>query len=1003
MSKRKVTNLFESRNLFLKLLLINGEMVIPSLFSLTLTLTLTKRNFSCHYSKSRGSFSQDRNSDQFYIKLRGITPILIMNEARAYLDQEFSGWRQVAPIPMENLQRKRGALRKYVSVRFINIYFSIFTCPTDEEMDKKWNLLASIQKLDEVGLYRELFCKGSDLTEYFLKLMSWEEVYSFFCQEKVGFESPRFPCLKGEFDQQASRYQRMFIIYVATMLGVECGVTDNFSELFIELSKDETLAEGLSICGNSEEYLNLYSGKKIDTSSSLSDYRGKYVSVLPETVWSALQAFIEFIVACNKAWCATRKDYHSPFTVICQGSCSGKTFLALNSSKFFAVNYLNLREKQSQSLPQRTTAISDYFESITTQEHFLVFYRSYFEVLSQKRIKFEEYYDQVKKDKFWEAVMTKTEKGLSGSLAENKNYISLGDGVSSAARSAASAVSLPAKSLFLFVIDEAKAMLNPTKSNGLAESKFLVWRRSIAHIQNAPVFFVLLDTTSKLSNFQPSAYFDPSLRCSTGLQLFFPFYFFPFTGEWKLPKDASPEFIIPSEHGNAVSYELFSPVRFSRPYFFSRVEECGVGDVAFWKTLVAFAVSKLGTQGFIDLADSSKAAVVACKFALVPMDSFISEDFVSSFCATLTYVNASRTGMKVQYIPEPMLAEGASFILASEEAFLDHLALLENMLLNQKLAPCAKKGDLGEFVASIFVMRIKDMASANCKEYYVNAGKMEERTEEDDGKLSGSSSSSPPPEQFFNFSLPIPISAFLKGFEITESLGAFGESLVNFTSYQKVDTDITNSILKDAFLKNYAIIPQVDQDSFDLLIPLLVRSKADSFRSLIEDASNYTAVTVHVKNYSSTISQAKAMEWSEAQCNFIRKNITKNNHPIVSLVMAVGTGVTNVEKMSFSRTGDLHIVISKFPSFPGSITENVSAALTNLLNVKGLPTSLVSQAAQLFRDGYSTTAKPDGEKEKLDQYIVFMQSTAASFQPDSFGCNMTVLKEVAKRRNRTNR
>ena len=76
---------------------------------------------------------------------------------------------------------------------------------------------------------------------------------------------------------------------------------------------------------------------------------------------------------------------------------------------------------------------------------------------------------------------------------------------------------------FIFAIDEAASMLQGDNS------KFIAWRRVIAAFKEN-VFFLLADTSSKVSNFAPSSYRDPSDRVYLGGKLYPIIYLLPNIG-----------------------------------------------------------------------------------------------------------------------------------------------------------------------------------------------------------------------------------------------------------------------------------------------------------------------------------------------------------------------------------------------------------------------------------------------------------------------------------------
>lgn len=206
----------------------------------------------------------------------------------------------------------------------------------------------------------------------------------------------------------------------------------------------------------------------------------------------------------------------------------------------------------------------------------------------------------------------------------------------------------------------------------------------------------------------------------------------------------------------------------------------------------------------------------------------------------------------VKYIPEPMLADGASFILWEE----DHLLHLQKLIMSGKVAPVAKKGDLGEFLASVFLLRAKDReVIRQCVELNIPVNTT----------------------CFQSFCYPIKVKHFLRMLfvDVSMDLGDLGEGLVNFNCYQKIDSPITHNIIADAFRKCYALFPRENETAFDIFIPVLLplASKCSTrkdlnwnrFETLASNSRLFSCIAIQVKNWSSTIAENKAVELNETR------------------------------------------------------------------------------------------------------------------------------------------
>jgi hypothetical protein len=321
--------------------------------------------------------------------------------------------------------------------------------------------------------------------------------------------------------------------------------------------------------------------------------------------------------------------YHSPFFVVAQGSCSGKTFLVLKSGTIFPLAYINLRSKLSPAPPPRTEVIADLFLGLRSTEEVLLFYLCFFEeVLSRSSIRsVSDYSNSVMHKEFWEAIKHRFQKGKGSASGMEMSLNSLVRHIQVRNEAVKDAISLPPNGVFLFAIDEARSMLD-VHSPRAANSLFFKWTRAISYLQNMNIFFVLLDTTSKLSTFQPSIFLDPSIRIQTGSLLFHPFYFYPFTGPW--PLDDSKEVLTIASDRPAsiadVSYDVLLPAKFSRPEFFRIAKLNTSAPFQCYESMLSFAVVKLLNQIEAEGKGRSMSAVLSSKFALVPLEYEDAED-----------------------------------------------------------------------------------------------------------------------------------------------------------------------------------------------------------------------------------------------------------------------------------------------------------------------------------------------------------------------------------------
>lgn len=103
------------------------------------------------------------------------------------------------------------------------------------------------------------------------------------------------------------------------------------------------------------------------------------------------------------------------------------------------------------------------------------------------------------------------------------------------------------------------------------------------------------------------------------------------------------------------------------------------------------------------------SAVVACRFGFLPKERTCLEELVASNMATLTNMDESRSILEVSYVPEPMLAEAAGYLMERLEYRCKMLKTLALSRQAGRLGILNAAGDVGEFLAVYCLQRTIDM------------------------------------------------------------------------------------------------------------------------------------------------------------------------------------------------------------------------------------------------------------------------------------------------------
>lgn len=641
-----------------------------------------------------------------------------------------------------------------------------------------------------------------------------------------------------------------------------------------------------------------------------------------------LQAlFADFVRAYLDAWNADLESsplYYAPYFAVVQGSCAGKTRMVIQSKSQFVMIYINIRPEEAGE-PERSSIADTFLSSGDNKLAMMKFYIALFSTIKTwlddkfipldqhtNKISTEEASNQINTGTFWEAVNAKysaleVDNDNDAQYIISKILVEL-------------ELHLPRNSLFLVAIDEARNML-PTEKGKV--NSFFNWRHAIQILKGHRVFNVVMDTLSTVSNFTPYHIYDTSSRVVKGQKLFPPFYMLPVTGSWPLLDSA---YISNIDLEDGLQYSIYDPVQYSRPKFreiiTSRRKE--FDKFMIWNTMVNFARWKITfTSHEEDLY--YHLACLSSKFNLLPHSVDLKNHLLSSRCATLLAVAGDYSSMDVRYIPEPMLVEGVTRNLQNAEFFAMCLKTLGRCLRSKIIGAAANKGDLGELLAAIYIMRIKDLTTAKVCE-----AKKE--------LLGGETI----------FSLPIKLHTFLKPFlkkaikwttmcrpyhknnelfyqpytkysfeDQPADLKDFPNYYINFTAFHKVDEDVTIEMLCDAVKHNIALFVQEKQEAIDFLIPLIAvdNSSGKIFSELIKKEF-LSVMLFQVKFHTGTKSLSYCRDMCEQQCRFARKNgWVSQSIGIVAVLMAVGDGITGVGNFAYMWDhGDLYIFISQLPS-----------------------------------------------------------------------------------------
>lgn len=587
--------------------------------------------------------------------------------------------------------------------------------------------------------------------------------------------------------------------------------------------------------------------------------------------------------------------FYANFTCLVQGSGSGKSRLAAQCSQRFYEVFLCLRPENSSGYPPRSllaTPLLQLAETITDENdgnaRFERFFAAVFHVIAT--------YDWdalrttngiVSPATFWEYTMVTHATSFAETvLTVYNDWNERGvqpDSVNSLMRSALDNLN-PQQNQhvgpFLVVLDEARALLRACKQIPGEPTLFVHWRCWLANSGTwRKSFFLLLDTTSRVTNFYPSrAEHDPSARIARlGYKLLRPIFEFPFLGPWPLPgalrkvlqpmHSADHTRVPPSVWPTSVFQPLDHLFRFSRPMYLH------VGRSPTSKhsgELMDEVIGLVRTKLFSDDPKSKLDATVAVcyRYGLRPYQLTLQDTLLGSHGATLVAIGLDNA-LDVRYLPEPIVGEalchwqppGGIDIPLSQHKLLVLLDCLKSELHGRQLIRGLRKGDRGELAASVYLLHAYEEATRRA----ASTGDGKRR------KMSAASveaTESSTMYQTFSGLLRVQdwiaamAGAPFRSTAITDRLSRVMQSAVSFTGWTVADEPIIPSMVRYAWCHRVGYLCNEDEPVTDLVLPSVRRrsNSTDTKLDRREGQNRSVKDTIHV------IASPQAMRATAGTC-----------------------------------------------------------------------------------------------------------------------------------------
>ncbi|KAG9292444.1 hypothetical protein G9A89_015314 [Geosiphon pyriformis] len=428
-----------------------------------------------------------------------------------------------------------------------------------------------------------------------------------------------------------------------------------------------------------------------------------------------VDVFFRHLEQCAMSW--TSQLFNSPYTSLVQASGTGKSRLLreLAIEKNVLVIYICLRGPESKGYPYRSDIANELTGKAYSEAHYLVFLGALFckcsgfvntqLQLHEKTLEktcgriFDILISDISDDMFnlqkslWDNVRGEMKSRLSDTRGPQIEKI--GNEVAVQYKKLIVTLrKLNKHSLkMLLAFDEARVLTE--------NDNFCNLRRALQAVPDSGGFMALFtDTLSKVSNFSPANYHDPSSRISSeGEKLYKPFYLLD-TLDCRMQK---PPVVTVSTAMNQIRY-------MGRPIW------ADVADQA----IIAFATEKIlcdsmkareihETEHIVVIKKVTEALAILGPRLYLEISSLSQQAFelVSSHMRILRHVDQTRESLVTACPSEPVLAEAASHIMNRSGILVQVLGHLVSSIRNHIVV---NAGDQGELVGRILCLLAIDKA-----------------------------------------------------------------------------------------------------------------------------------------------------------------------------------------------------------------------------------------------------------------------------------------------------
>jgi hypothetical protein len=240
-------------------------------------------------------------------------------------------------------------------------------------------------------------------------------------------------------------------------------------------------------------------------------------------------------------------------------------------------------------------------------------------------------------------------------------------------------------------------------------------------------------------------------------------------------------------------------------------------------------------------------AAILARIVSVPIDNISGDNLVEAHMGTILGVSDDRTILRVGYPTEPVLSEASGRITMEDEVWNSAVSELRTLLVSGRSGHCPGKGEQGEMVAMLSLLRAHDVAHRT-----VSVPDLSTPVTVFDllkTFLGGVDfSESRRAKRLLRSAIPIP--------KIADIDNVLLDGLVSFTRWKRFRTQITQEVLRKAFEQRVAIQCMETNEGVDLIVPVVLPTGCAEGSSLEVNDDMMTGIFFQIKNHANPIANA---------------------------------------------------------------------------------------------------------------------------------------------------